>query len=160
MNFDNIPAELRDRPQWVAWVAKARDDGKATKVPVIATETPIGLASVTDPATWRDFDAAVGALRWADGLGFVFTADDEFTGVDLDNCITTGGELHPAALEVVEELGGYAELSPSGNGVHVVIRANLNGHDRSRTGKTPWGGMFEAYSSRRFFTVTGEEFKP
>ena len=65
------------------------------------------------------------------GVGFVFTADDPFVGIDLDDCIENG-ELHPDAVEIVRQLDSYTELSPSGSGIHVIIRAGLNG-DRHRT---------------------------
>ena len=65
------------------------------------------------------------------------------------------GVLHPFVKVTVEYLDSFAETSPSGDGIHVIVRANLNGH-RNRTGHTPWGGSFEAYSKDRYFTITGK----
>jgi len=46
-------------------------------------------------------------------------------------------------------LDSYTETSVSGNGVHVIVEASLNGHGRNRR------GPFEVYESGRFFVVTG-----
>lgn len=51
-SLESIPAELRDRAQWVIWRSEERD-GKRTKVPYRADGA--GRASTTDPATWTTF---------------------------------------------------------------------------------------------------------
>ncbi len=144
--LDNIPSELRRRPQWVAWRLEERD-GKPTKVPYIAGG--VGKASSTDSETWRTFEEAVQALKTGrfDGLGFVFSSGDPFAGVDLDSCRNPEtGKLEAWAAKVVEDLDGYAEASPSGTGVHIIVRAKAPNKKR---------GQVEAYSSERYFTVTG-----
>src|SRR5262245_8346203 len=78
----SIPVELRERPQWVSWKFVPRD-GKQTKCPVDPKTG--GEASSTDPSTWAAFDQAVNHWRSSPalaGVGFVFTAEDEFTGID------------------------------------------------------------------------------
>jgi len=156
VNIDAIPGELRDRPQWVTWRLEQRD-GKPTKVPYRADGK--GRADATDPSTWAPFGDALAAItRLAmDGFGYVFSADDPCTGVDLDNCLS-GGTLHPAAAELVAKLDSYTEVSPSGTGVKIIVRASKNGNTRCRTSKTPWGGMLEAYDQNRFFALTGNLF--
>jgi putative DNA primase/helicase len=151
MNGVGIPAELRDRDQWHVWKCESRD-GKATKVPYRATASSV-KASSTDPATWATFEQATAAAPEADGIGFVFTADDPYTGIDLDDCFV-GDELHPAAAAIVLALDSYTERSVSGTGLHIIVRAELRG-DRNRTGKTDWGGQFEVYDRGRYFAMTG-----
>ena len=58
------------------------------------------------------------------------------------------GTIAPAALDWIKRFGSYAEISPSGTGVHVLIKAKLSGSGR-RTGKV------EMYDSGRYFTITG-----
>lgn len=111
-------------------------------------------ADSTNPATWTTHDAAVAAVGGYDGVGYVFSAEDPYLGVDLDGCVDERGEIHPAALDVVTRLGGYRETTPSGRGLHVIVTGTLTG-DRHRTAKTGWGGIFEIYDRARFFTVTG-----
>jgi putative DNA primase/helicase len=154
MDDHNVPVELRELDQWLVWRYEHRDD-KPTKVPY---DPKTGRrASSTDSATWAPFEQAAGVAKLgADGIGFVFTKDDPFCGVDLDDCREPAtGEIHPRALDLAKRLDSYVELSPSGTGLHIIVRAALDG-GRNRTAKTPWNGVFEFYDRARFFTVTGE----
>ena len=154
MNLGAIPAELRERGQWVVWRYESRD-GKRTKVPYNPRDGK--HAKANDPATWAGYETAVGvaAQPGVDGIGFVFMADDPFCGVDLDHCVS-GDDLHPDAEAIVRRLATYSERSVSGTGAHAIGRANLNGFRRNRTGHTLWGGEFEVYDRGRFFIVTGD----
>lgn len=140
----NVPAELRRRRQWVV---------RKEKIPHNARTG--ARASAADSETWSTFEEA---LRTAfgrsprggryDGVGFVFSSGDPYAGVDLDKCRDSEtGDLEEWAAEIIRDLGGYAEASPSGTGVHVIVRGDAPNKKR--------GGV-EAYSSRRYFTVTGE----
>lgn len=144
--LDNIPEEIRRRTQFVVYKLEERA-GKPTKVPYIAGG--VGKASSTDSETWRTFDEAVAALLTGryDGLGFVFTSGDPYAGVDLDDCRDPAtGELEDWAAEIVRSLDGYTEVSPSGKGVHIIVRGKAPNKRRGRV---------EAYSSERYFTLTG-----
>ncbi len=153
MNADAIPAELRARRQWVVWKHERRN-GKWTKVPYRAADGRT-KARCDDPRTWGTFEQALACVE-VQGIGYVFSAEDPFTGVDLDGCIDVQtGELHPAAGELLEQLGGYQERSPSGAGMHAIVIAELRS-DRHATNSTPWGDEFAVYTTGRFFTVTGE----
>lgn len=138
--LDNIPEEFRQRAQWVV---------HKNKVPYIAGG--VGRAKSTDSLTWRTFEEAVRALktgRW-DGIGFVFSSGDPYAGVDLDKCRNPEtGELEEWAAEIVKALGGYAEASFSGTGVHIIVRGKAPNRKR---------GHVEAYSSERYFTMTGRK---
>ena len=70
--------------------------------------------------------------------------------MDLDGCLDPKtGELEGWARQIVEELDSYTEISPSGTGVHILIRATLpEGRNRK--------GRFEAYDRGRYFTVSGK----
>ena len=151
--FAALPAELRERRQWVVWRYESRT-GKRTKVPFRIDTGQ--RADVTDPATWADLDLAckMAAQPGVDGMGYVFTPDDPFCGIDLDAC-RMDGKLHPEAAAILEDIASYAEISVSGTGLHIIGRASLNGHGRNRTGSTPWGGGLEVYDQDRFFVVTG-----
>jgi hypothetical protein len=154
--FDAVPEELRARPQWVVWRREERG-GKLTKVPYRPADTR-ARAESDGPATWSSFVEAVEALAadpTLDGLGYMFGADDPFAGVDLDDAME-GDELHPDARAVVEALDSYTERSPSGSGVHVLVRGAMPGGRGRNVKGQPWGGGMEGYSSGRYFTVTGE----
>ncbi len=148
--FDNIPADLREVPQWVCWRYVANPGGKPRKVPLDAkTGRP---ASVSDPTTWATFEAAVAMCRRAadTGLGFVLTADDPFVGIDLDGCIdaATRAFTKPEAREAILRFASYTEASPSNTGVHIIIRGKLPPGGRRK-------GAVEMYDSGRYLTFTG-----
>src|SRR5918995_520738 len=140
---------MRDRRQWLCWRLEERN-GEPTKVPYSPTKHE--KAKSTDPETWAGYEEAIRATRdrGYDGVGFVFTPEDDFCGVDLDKCLDPDtGEIEGWAQEIIEELDSYTEISPSGNGVHILVRATLpEGRNRK--------GRFEAYDRSRYFTVTGK----
>ena len=75
--------------QWVVW----RYEGEE-KVPYCPTTGR--KVSVTDSSTWGTFEDA--ELVWDGywGVGFVFTMDDPYCGIDLDDCIDpNSGEIAP-----------------------------------------------------------------
>ncbi len=146
MGLDKIPDRLRKRRQWVVWREEARQ-GRRTKVPY----TPSGRhARSNDPRTWSSFEQAVSAQRrdGYDGVGFVFAADDGLTGIDFDHC-ADDGQLAPWAREIVEAIDSYTEWSPSGEGLHVILRGRLPPGGRRR-------GSVELYDELRYFTMTGQ----
>ena len=150
-----IPAELRSVAQWVCWRYELRKE-KWTKVPF----RPCGSAAAsTDRTTWTDFDSVCSAYANRtsrfDGIGFVFSADDRFTGIDLDGCIDEAGNIVPSAREVVEALNSYAEVSPSQRGVKVFIAGDKGKEFDCRSKAIPGYKETEIYTQDRFFTVTG-----
>jgi len=146
---ETIPETLRERDQWVCWREEERG-GKPTKIPV--TPGAGGFASSTESETWASFEAALEYTETAhaDGVGFVFTDDDPIVGIDLDDCRDPEtGDVDDAALDIIERLDSYTEVSPSGTGYHVLIRGELpDGRNRR--------GSVELYDTARFFTVTGD----
>src|SRR5215207_11558653 len=139
---------IRDLKQWLCWHSETRE-GKPTKIPYSPHASL--RASSTDPETWGSYQEAVAACKkhGYGGIGFVFTPDDNLCGVDLDGCLDPQtGEIEGWALGIIDELDSYAEISPSGTGVHVLVRGTLPpGHNRK--------GNFEAYDQGRYFTMTG-----
>jgi hypothetical protein len=146
----NALEELRQRDQWVCWRTIERE-GKPTKVPY----QPNGHeARSNDPATWSSYATVTAAADRFDGIGYVFSAEDPYTGIDIDRALVDG-TLHPGAIEVVQALRSYTEWSPSGVGVHVLVRAHKPDHSRSTTRKTPWGDELAVYDRLRYFAITG-----
>ena len=154
-----IPFELIERPQWVLWRFKLSGT-KWTKVPCQARDSKRG-ASSTDPATWAKFDDAWDAyqLGRGDGIGFVFSVDDPYFGVDLDNCLDSGQVLDWAQPFIAKLETTYGEVSPSGNGIKFIGKGKLPGETGGKS--LPLGpdgiGTIEAYDHARFFSpITGE----
>jgi putative DNA primase/helicase len=145
---EGIPAVLKVRPQWVGWRYQERH-GKPTKIPV---HPGTGRYAESDnPATWASFTQALQSYHeWhMAGIGFVFAAHDPYGGVDLDQCRDPiSGSIDAWAVEIIEVLQTYTEVSPSGQGVKIFLRAKiLPGGNRKR--------RIEMYDHARYFTVTG-----
>lgn len=148
---ENIPDELRRRPQWVVWKYEKRGDDY-TKVLYIAGG--VGRAKSTDLMTWRTLEEAVQALRASscryDGIGFVFCSADPFVGVDLDDCRNPEtGEIAGWAQKIIDSFGDVVllEASPSGCGVHLITKGTCKDGINTKS--------VEVYGQDRFFTVTG-----
>jgi primase-polymerase (primpol)-like protein len=167
-NFDRMPPELKLLKNWVLWAA-VWNGSKWTKRPIQASGYG---ASTTNPKHWSSFNDAKQAYECAvargymelrekgkpvqvpvGGVGFVFdgTPDADglvFAGVDFDKVIS-GREIASLAEERIKRLGSYTELSVSGGGLHVIVKAR-----RLKSGIAHDG--VEMYTSGRFFTMTGE----
>lgn len=86
-----------------------------------------------------------------EGVGFVLDAGDPYVGVDLDGCRhPETRELAGWAAEIVELLGSYTEVSPSGSGVHIILRGELPPGGRRRQ------GAIEMYDAGRYLAWTGD----
>jgi putative DNA primase/helicase len=146
---DGIPDELKSYDHWIVWRARLREEGGDEFDKFLYNARTGEAASHSDSRTWSAFDDAVAAYvrdGW-DGIGFVFSSGDPFTGIDLDKVRNPDtGELTEWARAVIEAFGGYAEVSPSGRGVHIYVKA---------TAPSKKGKGIEIYSTKRFFTVTG-----
>jgi primase-polymerase (primpol)-like protein len=124
-----VPDSLRELDQWVVWRFEQRESNKPTKVPYQVNGE---VASSTDSRTWCSWDDALNALqnhpeRWV-GVGFVFSPEDAFFGVDLDRCLDQAGKLKPWALPIMERFSDtYAEISPSSQGIKIWERGRLLG---------------------------------
>ena len=149
LKINKIPEELCNLSQWVVWRLVDRG-GKKTKLPF----DPVSgkPASTTNPHTWRSFDAALRACERGgySGLGFVFSEDDPYCGIDLDHVHDPDtGQFEPWARELIQRLNSYSELSQSGTGAHIIVRAKVPGI-RRRKGDT------EIYDAGRYFCMTGQ----
>ncbi|WJZ49049.1 DNA primase/helicase [Pseudomonas phage PA02_HSun-2022] len=150
MDFNNIPHEMRIYPQWVVWRYEDTDSKKPTKVPYSAKTGH--LASVTDPNTWAGFDECVNAMSsgWYAGIGFVLTENDPYSFIDLDD--TKGDQTAlDRQIKIFNEFNSYAERSPSGSGLHIIVKGAIpSGRRRS---------FIEVYSSLRYMTMTGDIYR-
>jgi hypothetical protein len=156
MNYDAVPTALKDRAQWVTWRYEkegkpvSKDTEGATKIPY--NPRTGHRASSTNPNTWTSYATATqaAAARKHNGIGFVFSEDDPFTGIDLDDCIDPDGSLQSWAESIVATMDSYTEISPSGSGVKIWVEGDI-----PSSIKTP---QIEMYCKGRYFTVTGQRF--
>lgn len=154
---ENIPAILKKRNQWVVWKqVQVPGRMKPTKVPFSARTG--AEASSTDPKTWSSFDDALAYYRShpdVPGIGFVFNERDPYCGIDLDECITNG-QVSPEAQALIDDLASYSEISPSGNGIKVIIVGTKPEDAKCQSKKIKGMSRIEIYDHARFFTITGQ----
>lgn len=149
MSFDNIPDELKARDQWLLYLQD--------KTPVNCDGYPI---NPTDRTKLVSFACAVECAHKFAGIGYSFQPDDDYTGIDLDNPykLKEDGSYRysdPAREQerikhVYDTFNSYSELSPSGTGVHIIVRGRIGG------GAKPSFTPIEMYDQERFFTFTGK----
>lgn len=144
--FENFPSELRNLAQWVV---------RREKQPV--NPRTGGNAQANNPDTWSDFQTALTVFQSGgyDGIGFELS-NNGIVGIDLDHCINPEtGEVDPEALEMVERLDSYTEISPSGTGLHILAYGDIptDGRNNRKRG-------IEMYKARHYLTVTGNAFGP
>lgn len=148
-NYDAVPSEMKRISSWLCWRFEV-DSGTSKQKKVPYNPTTGARASVTNPHDWTTFFAALSNLHLYDGLGYVFSDNDPFTGIDLDDT-KNDVEAFEVQRRVFDSFPSYAEVSPSGNGLHIIVKGEVPS-GRRRAG-------IEVYSTCRFFTVTGNVFR-
>jgi hypothetical protein len=155
MSFGDIPQELKEQPTWVCWRLEKRKNKKGeekdTKIPV----NPLtGIeAKTNNPKTWTTFQEALEASKRFSGIGFMFSADSPFCGIDLDDCRNPEtGQITSEAQEIINQFSSYTDITQSGKGVHIYIKAKLEGGGRKRNKR-------EIYDKGRFFVMTGNHLE-
>jgi primase-polymerase (primpol)-like protein len=121
------------------------------KVPVDpATRRPI---NAQDSNNWMSRADALAAATDGLGIGFVFTPNDPYWFLDLDNCATPDGTAwQPHALEICSQLAGAAvEVSQSGRGLHLVGCGPVPAERRIKSAC----GRVELYTHGRFMAEGG-----
>lgn len=111
------------------------------------------LAKSNDPKTWATFKEAMESVEFYDGVGYFFA--EPYMGVDIDDIsedlerFKRGDMSENIVFEMYEGLKSYAEVSPSGNGIHILLKGRVPGTRRRKDN-------VEMYDQGRFFTMTGE----
>lgn len=153
-----MPAAMRELPQWLLWRFEAdpRRPEKPRKVPYyVSGRVRRGeQGTVEDRAELARFEVALAELRrgrW-DGLGFAFLPGDGLVGIDIDRGIDGDtGEISARTQQIVQACASYTEASPSGTGVHVIVKGDTTTFKDNRVG-------VEVFCGRQFFTCTGRRW--
>ncbi len=143
--------------------AQRNPDERATKLPFSIDGT---MAKSNDASTWSTYAKACAVFSKGgyDGIGFMFSAEDQFCGIDLDGCRDPEtGKVADWSKEIIREFNTYSEVSPSKTGVKMFCRAKLvegmTGRKKELDfekvceGKMP---AIEIYDKLRYFAVTGQ----
>lgn len=153
VNFEAIPDEMKQTPQWFMWIARDhnRADGKLAKYP---TDINGKAIQWQDKANLYTFDEVKQAYEQAQGkfAGVSFNvAGSNMTIIDLD---TTDGSYKDIEAKFLN--AGYVETSVSGRGAHVMfkgtpphsLRGTKNLYDKN-------GDKIELFHSSGYIAITG-----
>lgn len=159
-NLNEIPEEMKRLAQWVLWKSERKNE-RYTKIPY---QVDGNEARSNDRSTWSTFATAAKFYTEtnADGIGFVFSRQDDFIGIDIDKCVTYAVDdvesnnpiINDFAKEIIETLDSYTEYSVSGTGIHIIVKGKLP-QSIVGTGRKSVEHGLEIYQYGRFFTMTG-----
>jgi len=137
--YESIPEELKQLPQWVC---------HRNKIPFNPLTGAPAKAGQAD--TWARFEDAVNASGSYDGIGFEFN-NNGIVGIDLDKVIAEDGIISSEVAEIIALLDSYTEYSPSGKGLHILVKGDIPVDGKKK-------GFIEMYKAKRYFTLTGNVY--
>jgi len=152
--LEYLPAAMRQARRWLLW--------KPGKVPCYVSgaqrngtlDTPHDveqLATLDDALGRLESDSRFAGLGFA--LGFDAALGAHWQGLDLDDALDPAGQFTTErARTLYQTSDGYAEVSPSGAGLHVI---GLGERFRAIKWHRPGEQKIELYSAQRYFTVSG-----
>jgi hypothetical protein len=150
-------AALSAYRQFIIYQLVPRDNGKNDKIPIDYRTGQIAAHGAHDPDVWIDH---VNAINYAKlfgasyGVGFVFTDNDPFWFLDIDDCLDSLAQnWTPLAQQLMGSLPGAAlEVSSSGKGLHIFGSARVIPPHSCRDS---YDLDLEFYHTKRFVALTG-----
>lgn len=158
--MQNLPeafSPLAEYNQFILWKAVLLDTGKVTKKPVDPRTLQVFLKDSgyqTDPELWTDANTAIQLAKMCGdgyGVGFMFTVNDPFYFLDIDECLVDGdwSQLAKSLMGLLP--GASVEISQSGTGLHVIAKGAAPEHGCKNTNLN-----IEFYTEQRFVALTGD----
>ena len=155
---------LKNLPIWVVWKKEevkapgsdAQKNKRFTKVPYQINGKH---ASSVDPAQWVTFEQASAAAKNFSGIGFTISKHFPLLCIDLDHCLDSEGKLLREDFSIlIDTADSYTELSPSGDGLHIILQIDNHFPLLANKKVNEDGTAFECYTEGRYFTFTGKSF--
>src|SRR5258708_33356471 len=146
----SIPQDIRSCPQWVLWKKGTElRNGGYRQLPIDPKTR--NYADTTNSRTWGTYQCAIVAHakehKSFEGLGFVVSREMPYSFLDFDNCINEG-IIDKRVRDIIDRFpGSYVEISPSDNGIKMLIRGKLPGPCK----RTDW---VECYDRDHYTTLT------
>ena len=139
---EDFPERLKQYDQWLV----ARD--KKPVAPSNGWQKSVNLLPFTE--------ARQKAEQLGGDVAFCFTESGPFIGFDLDD-VTKEDGFSDEALDLVERLDSYTEVSSSGTGLHVIAEGEHLDDHKTRDDLSE-AGHLEVYDESRYFMLTGDVF--
>jgi hypothetical protein len=156
-NWDAIPPELAQRPQWLLWRFEVkRGQSKPLKVPYWAAGVRRSGVQGGDGDRAKLVTLEQARLAYDQGgysgVGFAFLPGDGLIGIDIDGAIDLEtGEVSQRLQAIIEAVASYTEYSPSGRGAHIIAAGETTTNKCNEIG-------LEIFAGRQYFTFTGNHW--
>lgn len=166
VDFAELPEEMRQNYLYCVWKREPRPSGKPAKVPY---NPRTGMrADCSDPSTFGTLaDVQNYAERGYDGVGVLVTflaGDTRMIAVNIDNCIDDNGNYSQTAIDIIQILGSYTEISPSGHGIRILVTVHSSfTYDSNRYYINNQKIGLEIYDpayTKKYVSVTGHTLTP
>lgn len=151
VSIESLVGSITNEPRWV---------GRKGKIPYAVRATD-GIALRTGcnqdhRAEWGTYREAIAASKekGLDGIGVVLGGG--LAGIDIDH-IDARPEADTTVEEIVRLMDTYTEVSPSGNGIHLLLEISPETEETLSAfmNKNTKEGI-EIYWTNRYFTFTGD----
>ena len=161
VNFNAIPQEMKDIPQWFMWKAidTGRSDGKLSKYPTDISGNKITWNNTDELYTFSEVKNAYESSNQFAGISFNVTGSGlVIIDIDLEN--DENGQPTLTEKEKPFLNAGYVEKSVSGRGYHVVLKGDLpTSLKNSKNVYDEHDNKLEVFYSTGFIAVTGDVYK-
>lgn len=147
IQIENIPAYLREHGRFVLHKDKVPLDRNGR--PADPTDADNALSAAEALAIYQE--APEGRF---DGIGVIIAPP--LVGIDLDLAINENGEWSQIASNIVQQVDTYAEISPSGTGLHLIGLAPGMAERCGAYRKKNSGIRLEVYFEKRYFRFSGD----
>ena len=105
LSLTSFPPALAALPNWLCW--RLEPDARSGRPAKVPCNPHTGRrASATNPASWGTLAQALACAEKYQytGVGFVFTKEIGYVGLDIDRCLTNG---RPSDIAVVERAESF-----------------------------------------------------
>ena len=137
--------KLKAKLVWIPWL-----NGNPGKKPSLNGKQ---YAKWSDRSILMTYDQALILAQKTLGLsGVGFAIPDGYVVIDLDKCIINNG-INDQARLIIDQYQSYTEKSPSGIGIHIIVKSNVEG---GKWTENIDGQSVEYLTPGNFVTFTGD----
>lgn len=166
VDFAKLPDGVKLMCCWCVWKYEPRPSGKPAKVPY---NPRTGMrADCSNPSTFgRLADVQNYAERGYDGVGVLvgnLSDGSRMVAIDIDKCINVQGSLSPMAADIIRAMGTYTEVSPSGQGIRILLAVPADfTYDSGRyyiNNSSIGLEIYDSATTKKYVSVTGKTLTP
>lgn len=151
--FERIPKELKEEGLFCLCKMEQRK-GKTTKVPYQVNGC---RADPSNRKCFTDFETVEAVYQRGGYAGLGIGVFEPYGMIDIDHCVENG-KLSAMAQEIVELMDSYTEYSPSGTGVHIIVKVDKFKFDATKyfiNNRKIGLEVYVAGATNKYLTITG-----